>query len=206
MEKEYHYLISEDNKIKDRVRDLIVAALEENGGRITFTPDPKDGDDYEYPVSATLWGKQDSPTVDITDVYFSENRMTIYADGVNQTSGYMEKEYEIYPDQYMDIVSFIATVLKWKQCGVRGDKETAPHEITVLFGSDVICEYKDTGEFPSEAWLEENGGVINTKSFKTKEELDAYIEGLNDSDGWVENLVLDDFMKNMIEKERKMYN
>ena len=54
----------------------------------------------------------------------------------------------------------------------------------MIFGEDAVKKYDESGELPSEEWLMDNGGVVDEKEFKTLEEYNAYIAGLNDGDGW----------------------
>jgi hypothetical protein len=185
------------------MKEIILAALKENSGRITFTPEDEDD---EYPVIATLWGKHDNPLIEITDVYLGKQD-AIFADGYEQPYGIFEKGFEIYPEQYWDITHFIAAVLGWKDTDEKnGQSANRPYEITILFGSNVICEYSDTGELPPKEWQEENGGVVETRTFETEEQMKFYLEGINDADGWMETLVLDDFMKKLLAQNRKIKN
>ncbi|WP_195594706.1 hypothetical protein [Bacteroides fragilis] len=57
-------------------------------------------------------------------------------------------------------------------------------KVKVIFGEDAVKEFNATGKIPSETWLMDNGGVIDEKSFRTQEEYNAYIEGMNDADQW----------------------
>lgn len=54
----------------------------------------------------------------------------------------------------------------------------------MIFGEDAVKEYDSSKKLPSEKWLMDNGGVVTEKEFKSPAEYNAYIEGLNDSDGW----------------------
>ena len=63
--------------------------------------------------------------------------------------------------------------------------------VTVIFGSDAVMQHNLTGEIPSEEWLLNNGGVVDTKTFNTKEEYIAYTEGVNDADGWLDHAILE---------------
>jgi hypothetical protein len=202
-EKEYNRLSKEEKKLNDQTKDLIIKTLKENNGRIKFVPE----DEYdEYPISIVLYGKYDNPAIDISDVYLGKDD-TIFADGINVESCLKEERFPIYPEQFSNVLHFIAAILGWVP---ETRKDETPNkesfEITVLFGSDVIYEYNDTGEIPSKKWLDENGGVIDTITFNSQKELDAYVKGLNDADGWMECLVLSDFMKNLMEDERKLSN
>jgi hypothetical protein len=202
-EKEYNRLSRAESELNGQMKDLIIKTLKEHNGRITFLPK----DEYdEYPITATLYGKYDNPTVDISNVYLDKYDH-IYVDGINVQSYLKEERFEIYPEHFSDVFHFIAAVLGWRW---RKKEDETPNkesfEITVLFGSDVINEYSETGKMPSEEWLAENGGVINTVTFDSQEELNAYAEGIHNADGWMECLVLDDFMKKLLEDERKLNN
>lgn len=56
--------------------------------------------------------------------------------------------------------------------------------VTAIFGEAAVKEFDTTGQIPSEKWLTDNGGVVEEKTFRTQEEYNAYIEGINDADGW----------------------
>lgn len=62
---------------------------------------------------------------------------------------------------------------------------------TIIFGEDAVCRYDETCEIPSDKWLEQNGGVVDEKTFKTIEEFNAYCEEINDADGWSGSEILD---------------
>jgi hypothetical protein len=206
VDKEFFYLMSEEEKLKKSMGELIHTVLKANNGRITFVPDDEDD---EYPVTATLWGKHDSPNIDITDVYWvGKDKPSVYADGIEQSSGCRETCFEIYPDQYSAILQFFHAVLGWKRTGNEAGEEEQPEtgtfEVTVLFGTELICEYEGTGKIPSDEWRAANGGVVETKAFKTKKEMSAYLEGINDADGWMDSLVLDAFMEKLLKDKREL--
>lgn len=56
--------------------------------------------------------------------------------------------------------------------------------VTAIFGEDAVREFDTTGQIPSEKWLMDNGGVVDEKTFRTQEEYDAYMEGVNDTAEW----------------------
>jgi hypothetical protein len=67
-------------------------------------------------------------------------------------------------------------------------------DVVVVLGSDAVREYSrawDNNEQVSEEKLE-NLGCVTRRSFKTKEERDAYIMALSDADGWFENIVVEE--------------
>jgi hypothetical protein len=216
-------LMAEEKKLKEGMKEVILQALKENGGKITFTPQDEEG---EYPVCVVLWGKHDNPLVEITDVYLGKQE-EIFVDGIEQFYGIIEKEFLIYEEQYREILHFIGAVLEWKKDsspvtatfrdnkdnpdinitdvyldkhdrilvdgyngwkGIRetrleveseqyrdvlhfigfvlgwenGDTEPKKHEITVLFGSELIAQYSETGKIPSEEWLLKYFFINNT--------------------------------------------
>ncbi len=63
-------------------------------------------------------------------------------------------------------------------------------EATVIFGEDAVKEYNETGQIPSEGWILNNGGVVDTKHFKSQELYEAYCEGVSDCEGWLDSLIL----------------
>lgn len=56
--------------------------------------------------------------------------------------------------------------------------------VTAIFGEDAVREFDTTGQIPSEKWLMDNGGVVEEKIFRTQEEYDTYMEGVNDTAEW----------------------
>lgn len=59
----------------------------------------------------------------------------------------------------------------------------------VILGKEAVGRYDQTGKVPTKQWLSQNGGVVDTKEFKTRAEYNAYSEGLNDADGWERTLI-----------------
>lgn len=55
---------------------------------------------------------------------------------------------------------------------------------TVIFGSDAVRRYNETGKIPSSKWLNGHGGVVDVKKFKTQSEYNAYSMGLAEANGW----------------------
>lgn len=95
-------------------RDMLASILKHlrcNNGRISLQL-PQTEDDwvnFDFPVTSTLYGRHDSDSVDITDIYVNKNSSTIYADG--QVDGEMRREYQIHLEHYSDVLWFIKTVL-----------------------------------------------------------------------------------------------
>jgi hypothetical protein len=63
-------------------------------------------------------------------------------------------------------------------------------KVQVIFGQEAVRHYNETGKVPGEEWLMDNGGVVDWKTFKTQEEYAAYVEGVNDADGWSDHAIL----------------
>ena len=62
-------------------------------------------------------------------------------------------------------------------------------KITMIFGEDAVRKYDESKELPSEEWLMDNG-FQGKEEFKTLEEYNAYVAGLNDGDGWSDYLII----------------
>lgn len=54
----------------------------------------------------------------------------------------------------------------------------------IILGAEATRHYDETGEIPTDEELEDLGGIVLEKEFKTKEEYEAYIDALDESDGW----------------------
>ncbi|GAB6013556.1 hypothetical protein [Viscerimonas tarda] len=197
--KEYIRLIAEQKRISNAIYNLIIAALKENNGKITFTEGLEDDWDSDYPVTSTFWSNKDNPNIDITDVYLDENDR-VFVDGYNSHNGVFETRLEVETGQYSDVLDFIGAVSGWKNANDE-EQDTEQVSVTIIFGTEAVREYEDSGEIPSEEWLEANGGVVDEKTFKSQGLMNAYLEGLNDADGWLDTLVLDEFMIDLLKKK-----
>ncbi len=71
-------------------------------------------------------------------------------------------------------------------------------EATVIFGTEAAQRYDETKEVPPDEWIEKNGGCVTEKTFATEAEYAAYVEALNESDGWYDSRVIN---RQTIEKE-----
>lgn len=61
---------------------------------------------------------------------------------------------------------------------------------TVICGGSAVKRYDETGKVPSGKWLDNHGGIVNTKTFKTQGEYYAYSMGLADADGWEDTMLI----------------
>lgn len=62
---------------------------------------------------------------------------------------------------------------------------------TLILGESAVREYEKLNEIPSDKWLEDNGGTVDEKKFKTLEEYKAYLMALSDTEDWYGALLLD---------------
>lgn len=109
MKQEYYKLKIKEKAISEKMNALIERAIVGNGGRITFK---KGEDEDDYPVTTILYGRKDLYFISITDVYLDDGGF-IYADGMDDDTGHHKREFKIEPEQYSDILYFIACVLGW---------------------------------------------------------------------------------------------
>lgn len=57
-------------------------------------------------------------------------------------------------------------------------------ESTVIFGTEAVNHYEETGKVPSVKWLKQHGGVVTKQKFNSKAEYDAYQQGIADGEDW----------------------
>ncbi|WP_165044880.1 hypothetical protein [Dysgonomonas sp. ZJ709] len=112
MKEEYYMLKSKEEIIRGKMKTLIIKAITEHNGRITFK---KEEDDDEYPLTTLLSGSKDIYFISITDVYLDEGGVRIYADGIDDDSICRKTGFEIEEERYSDILFFIAYVLEWNK-------------------------------------------------------------------------------------------
>ncbi len=103
MKQEYLMLKLKQEQLSQKTKSLIVNAIEENNGRITFR---KEEDDY--PITRILSGY----SISITDVYLDE-KGRICVDGIDNDIIGTSTELKIELEQYSDVLYFIAYVLGW---------------------------------------------------------------------------------------------
>ena len=75
----------------------------------------------------------------------------------------------------------------------------------VVFGERAVNCYMNDNIQSIEDSINGLDGSIIKRSFSTQEELNAYIKGLDDADGWLDSAVLDDqFIKKHPRKIKKL--
>lgn len=57
-------------------------------------------------------------------------------------------------------------------------------KVMVIHGKEAIKEFESSGMIPSLVWLEENGGAVCEKEFDTLAEYRAYVDALEENDGY----------------------
>lgn len=126
MRTDYKNLLARRDELDNDFLRAMVELLSTYGkdGRVAFIPDgfTEDDDiteyDEDFPITITLWGEHDNPTVDITEMFLSENGVTVYARGIDTEIGCIcNEDFEIYTDHYYYALSFILIVLE--QQGVK---------------------------------------------------------------------------------------
>lgn len=101
-------LVDKAHAWQREARCLIIETLRRNSGRISFLPQNPE----ERPVAASLYGHEDFPRVDLTDVYIEEGQRTyIMADGVDTETGDKRTGFQIQDEQLYDIALFLNQVL-----------------------------------------------------------------------------------------------
>ena len=116
--KEYRRLVAQTIQNRARMGELIPHLLKEHADRITQEPElDEDGDIYlEDTIQILCYGKYNNPCIGITSVYFGEHG-EILMDGINIRLGITEKGYDVYPENYVCVLDFIATALNYPTTG-----------------------------------------------------------------------------------------
>ena len=117
-EKFYRNLNKREQRLQEDYKKLILKLVKKHGGRITSLPIPDKYGCSDYPVTTAFYGKHDNPNISITNVYISEYG-EIMVDGVNEDTGYKEREYRAYPEHYSCLLDFIGFAL-----GLRNQPDT----------------------------------------------------------------------------------
>ncbi|WP_255498781.1 hypothetical protein [Dysgonomonas sp. ZJ709] len=102
MKKEYYRLKLKHETIDNKIKSLIINAIQENGGRISFQPTD---DDDDYPLAILLL-KKDVSFISITEGI-------IRVDGIDDDTQGIRKEFKIGEEEYDNILYFIGYVLRW---------------------------------------------------------------------------------------------
>jgi hypothetical protein len=109
MKQEYHRLKFKEETISEKKKVLILRALKENNGRITFK---KEEEDDDYPPATILYGRKDTCFISVTDAYTDEED-NILADGMDDDTGCRKCGFRIEPEQYSAMLYFIGYTLGW---------------------------------------------------------------------------------------------
>ncbi len=116
--KQYNELIQTEKQLQEDMKNFILNTLKANNNHIAYTSPDADNEDVsmddKYPVISTLWGKHDTYNIAITDVYLKEygqGSVEIYADGIDQDTETVKREFLIYPEQFSDVMYFMMAPL-----------------------------------------------------------------------------------------------
>ena len=60
----------------------------------------------------------------------------------------------------------------------------------MIFGEGAVRKYDESKELPSREWLQDNGGVVAEKAFRTEAEHNAYVAGANAVAGWTDYRII----------------
>lgn len=120
--KKYNELVKREQQLQSDMKNLIINAVEKEGGRIKYAPSEKndDEDSYKplediYPIITRLYGRKCDYNVAITDVYLDKSeheKFYIYADGIDTEENDEKTCFQIYPEHYSDILYFIFHPIK----------------------------------------------------------------------------------------------
>lgn len=61
---------------------------------------------------------------------------------------------------------------------------------TLICGGSAVREYDENGDIPSDKWINNHGGVVESKEFQTQAEYAAYSMGLADAANWDETMLI----------------
>ena len=109
MKKEYYRLKLRSETIGNKMKVLIIRAVKENNGRITFCPT---NDDDDYPLTTSLPIDNEISFISVTDVYL-DNEGLIRVDGIQDNTLDVKIGLEVIEDNYDNILYFIGYVLHW---------------------------------------------------------------------------------------------
>lgn len=166
-EGRYHKIKELQVKLQTEQKALLIDLLKQNGGHITSHPVPDDDEDVEYPVTMAFYGKYDNPNISITDVYLNEHGEP-YVDGIDEATGSLEREFQVYPEQISWVLDFLAIALGLKRIEITDDLATAHREESI--GTPI--KYENETDTTTSIWM--RLGVTVTGS---KEEIEKMLQG-----------------------------
>lgn len=117
-QEELHQFAVEYAFIGKRLHDAECSMLEfirrflKKYGRVSLVlTEEEEQDDNNFPITANLYGKHDTPLIQITDVYLTEGKY-LHADGIDVNTGEKRTGFYIYREQYAYIFQFIGYTSK----------------------------------------------------------------------------------------------
>lgn len=90
MKQEYYRLKFKEESLIGKIKALIISAIQENGGRISFRKKDDNDEEDDYPITTALYGRKGICSIPITDVYLDNGRL-IHADGMDDGTGCLHR-------------------------------------------------------------------------------------------------------------------
>lgn len=112
--EDYNDIRIRQAKLNADMLTFILRQLRNNGGTIKNDYGVHDEEDVELPASTGLYSKERFHSIVITAVRLEETDGSvsgIYVDGIDQNTYEVETGFYVTPDNYADVVWFIATAL-----------------------------------------------------------------------------------------------
>lgn len=103
--EEYSQLAEQLSGITKKIEAFILNALNKYGRVSLNLTEEELLDKNNFPITSTLYGRDDTPRIRITDVYSEGNH--IYADGIDDDTDEKRRKFLIYSEQLSDIFYFI---------------------------------------------------------------------------------------------------
>lgn len=113
-EKCYRKIQKLQEHLQTEQKALIVDLLKRKGGCVTSHPMPDEEGNVEYPITMTFYGEHNNPNISITNVYLNEHG-EIYVDGIDESTGTVERGFQVYPEHRAWVLSFLSIALGFKR-------------------------------------------------------------------------------------------
>lgn len=108
--EEYSQLAEQLSEIEKEIEAFILSILNKYG-RVSLNLTEEEAlDKSNFPVISTLYDRHDTPRIRITDAYSEGNH--IYADGIDDDTDEIRREFLIYREQLSDMFYFIGHTLR----------------------------------------------------------------------------------------------
>lgn len=156
-------LISLEKEWRNQARNSLIDLLQSNDGRISLI---RESPNEDYPVTTTLYGKNDYPRIDLTSVYL--DGAVICADGNEEGTDIKRTGFQIYPEQFSDILLFATNILNLTDTStpqVKGSKLTL-EEIQAEYHKSEVCMGELLAAIPARGLTMEEAFELNIAARK----------------------------------------